>query len=212
MQTLRVDSSKVEQAGPPADGGSIPTSTLHLSKKEWWVSDVGLDVARELIEREHYAKGASNTATYLHGLYPLGWVFYNQCVGVAWWLPPTKSAAQAWAGERWQGVLSLSRLAIEPEVPPNACSFLLSKSVRMIDAKWHTLVTYADSWRGHKGSIYRAAGWEYCGETKPEAVYTLNGRMIARKAGPRTRTHAEMLAMGCQLEGRFPKSRFRLVR
>jgi hypothetical protein len=48
---------------------------------------------------------------------------------------------------------------LEPDVPPNACSFLLSKSTRLIDTKrWHTLVTYADSWRGHTGAIYRAAG------------------------------------------------------
>jgi hypothetical protein len=128
---------------------------------------------------------------------------------VAWWIPPTKSAAQAWAGELWEGVLSLSRLAIEPDVPKNAASFLLSKSERLIDTKrWHTLVTYADSWRGHTGAIYRAAGWEYCGQTKPQAVYTLNGRMIARKAGPKTRTHAEMIALGCELVGHFPKHRF----
>lgn len=83
----------------------------------------------------------------------------------------------------------------------------------MIDPKqWHTLVTYADSWRGHDGAIYRAAGWEYCGETKPEAVYTLNGRMTARKAGPKTRTHAQMLELGCVFEGRFSKSRFKLCR
>lgn len=207
MMATRVDSSKVERPVPQGDGGSIPTSTLQ--KKDWWVTTVDQDVANELVRHFHYAKGASNTATYLHGLFPRGWMWYRDCVGVAWWLPPTKSAAMAWAGEAWQGVLSLSRLVIEPEVPTNACSFLISKSVRRIDRKkWHTLVTYADSWRGHTGAIYRAAGWEYCGETKPEAVYTLNGRMIARKAGPRTRTHAEMLAMGCVLEGRFSKSRF----
>lgn len=206
---MRVDSSKVEHPVLPADGGSIPTSTLQLRKKEWEVASVKLAVATEIVVREHYAKGASNTATYLHGLYPRGWRWHAHCVGVAWWIPPTKSCAQAWAGDEWQGVLSLSRLAIEPHVPPNACSFLLAHSVRMIDRKkWHTLITYADSWRGHRGAIYRAAGWEYCGETKPEAVYTLNGRMTARKAGPKTRTHSEMLAMGCVFEGRYSKARF----
>lgn len=213
MLMLRVDSSRAERAGPPADGGSSPTSTLQLQKRDWIVAGVDQDTADRLVTLEHYAKGASNTATYLHGLYPRGWHWYRQCVGVAWWIPPTKSAAQAWAGERWEGVLALSRLVIEPEIPKNACSFLLSKSVRMVDrARWHTLVSYADSWRGHSGAIYRAAGWEYCGETKPEATYTMNGRMIARKAGGHTRTHAEMLALGAVFEGRFPKARFCLRR
>lgn len=167
------------------------------------------DIAYRLVAAEHYARGASNTATYLHGLYPAGWHWYSQCVGVAWWIPPTRTAAEALAGDDWRGVLSLSRLAIEPGVPTNACSFLLSKSVRLIDRRrWPVLVTYADSWRGHTGAIYRACGWAYDGETKPEAVYTLRGRMVARKAGGRTRTHGDMLALGCVCEGRFSKARF----
>ncbi len=213
MQALRVDSSKVERPVQPGDGGSIPTSTLQLRKKDWEVASVDQDAARRLVIDNHYARGASNTFVALHGLYPRGWMWYSHCVGVAWWLPPTKVAAQSFAGERWRGVLGLSRLVIEPEVPKNACSFLLSKSVRMIDAKlWHTLITYADDWRGHDGAIYLAAGWEFCGKTRPGPVYTLNGRMVSRKAGPKTRSHQEMLDLGCVFEGKFTKSRFRLTR
>jgi hypothetical protein len=70
------------------------------------------------------------------------------------------------------------------------------------------LVTYADEWRGHTGAIYRADNWTYCGKTAAESVWTLDGRMVARKAGPKTRTTAEMEAMGARLEGRFPKHKF----
>jgi len=115
----------------------------------------------------------------------------------------------ALAGERWQGVLALSRFVIEPDVPRNASSFLLSRSMRLIDRdRWPFLVTYADTWRGHTGAIYKATGWSFDGMTKPEAVYTLRGRMTSRKAGGRTRTHAEMIAMGAVCEGRFAKARF----
>jgi hypothetical protein len=203
------DSSVVEQPDQPEGGGSIPTSPLQLRKWDWIVAGCALEVAERFIVAHHYAKGTSNTATYLHGLYRSGWLWYEDVAGIAWWIPPTRSAAEAWAGEAWEGVLSLSRLAIEPGTPANACSFLLAHSTRMIDrARWHTLVTYADSWRGHKGQIYLAAGWEYAGQTKPEAVYTINGRMVGRKAGPKTRTHKQMLDMGCVCEGRFAKHRF----
>lgn len=47
------------------------------------------------------------------------------------------------------------------------------------------------------------------GPTKPERVYTKNGRMLARKAGGRTRTHAEMLALGAVCLGAFAKHKFR---
>ena len=106
-----------------------------LRKSEWTVRDVDISVARRLVESEHYAAGASNTATYLHGLFHEGDIFEEQCVGVAWWLPPTKSAALATYPANWKGVLSLSRLAICPEVPANACTFLLARSRRLIPAE-----------------------------------------------------------------------------
>jgi len=180
-----------------------------LRKSEWNVRTVGLGVAQELVRRYHYSGGGANTATYRHGL------FRNdgqECVGVAWWIPPTKSAANATWPDDWKRVLCLTRLAIAPEVPGNAASFLLGKSMKLIDRKrWPCLVTYADEMQGHTGAIYRATNWEYCGMTAKEATWFKNGRMVARKAGPKTRTRDEMLEMGCQMVGRFAKHKFRHV-
>lgn len=180
-----------------------------MDRRAWEVRDVDIAVAERLVTRFHYAAGASNTSVYLHGLFPVGSFWEQDCVGVSWWIPPTKSAAQALAGDQWGGVLALSRLAVAPEVEGNAATFLMAASLRRIDRKrWPWLVTYADSWRGHTGAIYKATGWRDDGPTKPEAVYTLNGRMVARKAGGNTRTHAEMLALGAVFNGRHAKQRF----
>jgi hypothetical protein len=181
-----------------------------LRKSEWEVRTVRLDVAQRLVVDHHYAKGGSNTATYRHGLFRVGEsLFDGQCQGVAWWIPPTRSAAEATFPGCWKGVLCLSRLVIAPGVPANARTFLLARSRRLIDRKaWPCLVTYADEWRGHTGAIYRADNWKYEGRTKPERVYQLDGRMIARKAGPRTRTNAEMLALGAVMVGAFAKHKF----
>lgn len=183
--------------------------TERLRKTDWEVRPVSIHTARRLVEKHHYAAGASNTAVYLHGLFRKGEIFDEQCVGVAWWLPPTRSAAEATFPSNWQGVLSLSRLVIEPNIPSNACTFLLGGSRRLIDRNlWPCLVTYADEWRGHTGQIYRADNWQYAGLTKPQKVYQINGRMVARKAGPRTRTHAEMLELGAVCIGSFAKHKF----
>lgn len=177
-----------------------------LRRGEWRVCDVDITTARRLVVSHHYAKGASNTATALHGLYRNGG---GECFGVAWWIPPTKAAALATYPADWQGVLSLSRLVVAPGVPKNACTFLLARSMRLIDrSRWPCLVTYADTWRGHNGTIYKAANWRYVGQTRPEAVFVIKGRMVARKAGPKTRTRAEMEAIGAVLQGRFPKHKF----
>jgi hypothetical protein len=78
-------------------------------------------------------------------------------------------------------VLSLSRLVCEQSAPKNTPSFLLSNGMRFIDRnRWPILITFADDWQGHVGTIYRAAGWIECGRTKPNPTYTLNGRRAVR--------------------------------
>jgi len=180
-----------------------------LRKTDWMVATLDLGQARELVERLHYAGGGSNTATFRHGLFrPDDWPFYP--MGAAWWIPPTRTAAEATTDGDWRRVLALSRFVLDPDVPKNGASFLLSRSVRLIrqTRDWDVLVTYADEWQGHLGTMYLASGWEYVGKTKPERVYTLNGCMIARKAGPTTRTHGDMLALGAECKGAFAKHKF----
>jgi hypothetical protein len=178
-----------------------------LKAEDWEVRTVPLVTCRAFVFDLHYAGGGSNTAVGRHGLFRIG---SDRCMGIAWWLPPTRVAAEASYDGDWRQVLALSRLVLDPEVPGNGASFLLARSRRLLDrSTWPCLITYADEWRGHTGAIYRADNWEYCGLTKPERVYTLHGRMIARKAGARSRTHAEMLALGAVCEGSFPKHKFR---
>ena len=182
--------------------------TDRLKASQWEVHPISLGTARSLVEDFHYAKGGSNTATYTHGLFRIGDFMDAMCVGCAWWIPPTKSAAMATYPENWEGVLSLSRMAIG-DAPKNAASFLLSRSMKLIDRhRWPCLVTYADTWRGHTGAIYRATNWQYMGLTKPERTYTKDGRMISRKAGGRTYTHQEMINRGAKCEGSFAKHKF----
>lgn len=184
----------------------------HIDKSKYDVRAVPLSVAAQLVQKHHYAKHASNTAVYLHGLFLKK--YPNICLGVAWWIPPTKAAAIAtWDGD-WRRVLSLSRLVIVPGLPTNAASHLIGQSIRRIkkDHKWECLVTYADTWRGHTGKIYRATNWEYVGLTSPERVWiNRDGQMVSRKAGPSTRTKSEMLNLGCYSPGAFSKHKFRMV-
>ncbi len=182
-----------------------------LKKSEWEVRSVSLHRARAMVKKYHYSKGGSNTATAVHGLFRKEEWFGARCYGIAWWIPPTRSAAAAWWHEP-EEVLVLSRMALSPDAPKNSATFLLMNSIKMLDARWKCLLTYADTWQGHTGHIYRAAGWEYLGLTKPERTYVIGGQMVARKAGPRTRTHTEMVELGADMVGVFEKHRYRLVR
>jgi hypothetical protein len=173
-------------------------------KQDYEVRDCDLAAARRVIEQHHYAHGSSHTAVFVHGLYR-----GDQLVGVAQWLPPTKPCART-VHRQWQKVLSLSRLVVVPGEPKNAASILLGESIRRIKKtkRWVALVTFADDYQGHKGTIYKATNWTYLGQTKPTPLYVdANGKMTARLS-TKTRTHKQMLELGCVLLGFFKKHKY----
>lgn len=179
-----------------------------LVKREWRVGPIAFADAKSLVEAHHYARGGSNTFVYLHGLYRMG---RDEPLGVAWWLPPTRVACESVNKAEWRKVLSLSRMVIAPEVPKNAASFLLARSVREIkrDGRFVSLVTYADESQGHTGSVYRAANWLYVGRTGPYPrwVDPKSGRQVAPKATV-NRTKAQMEKLGLEKQGSFFKHKF----
>ena len=203
-------SSVAERPLPADGGGSIPTA--RLLKGEWEVRKLALENVQRIVRDHHYARGGSNTAVLTTGLFRREQWFGAFCYAVTWWLPPTMTAAQFIEPSNPGGVLSLSRVAAVPTAPKNSCSFLIRHSMRFIDRdRWPVLVTYADQWRGHVGTIYKALadlGWKEDGYTKPERTYVRAGRMVSRKRGPTTMTHSEMLADGCECVGAFRRKRF----
>jgi hypothetical protein len=178
-----------------------------LNGKDWCVRTAPLFDAQEIVREHHYARGGSNTAVYVHGLYKVG---DERLYGVAWWLPPTRVACESVDREQWKKVLSLTRMVILPNVPKNACSFLLSRSVDLIrkDKRFVALVTYADESQGHTGGVYRAAGWNYVGRTGPYPRWiNSNGVQVAPKS-TKNRTKDEMQALGHVNVGAFYKHKF----
>ena len=182
-----------------------------LRADEWCVRAVDLTAATALVRAHHYARGASKSATYLHGLFRGTAAERGTTpLGVAWWIPPTMEAANNVYPSNWRGVLSLSRLVIHPDVPKNACSFLLSRSMRLIcRARWPALLTYADmDWQAHRGTIYRASNWTEAGITEAKVQHAINGIARGRKTGSRTYTMDEMAARGAEVVGYHRKIRF----
>lgn len=184
-----------------------------LHALEYEVKPVEQVIAEDLIEKYHYARGGSNTRVFRHGLFKRGEPL--NCLGIAWWIPPTKSCAQSSYDGDWRKVLMLSRFGLVPGMPKNAASFLLGRSIRLIesDGRWDCLLTYADEAQGHNGGIYKATNWEYVGQTNPEPMWIepQSGRMVHRKAGSHTRTAKEMSELGYEHRGNFRKHKFRMI-
>ena len=179
-----------------------------LRASDYAVRPIAHADAAAFIREHHYARGCANTSVLATGLF-LGAVL----VGASLWMPPTRVCGESVAGSGWRGVLALSRLAVAPEVPTNGASFLIGRSIRLLrrDPRWTHLVTYADESQGHTGAIYLATNWTPQGRTRPEARWlTSDGVQVARKAG-RSRTRAEMEALGHRLEGRHTKLKFTMA-
>ena len=188
----------------------------NISKADYLVRTIDLATCQNMVKEHHRQGGGSNTATFRHGLFHRDQAILDvNCLGVAWWIPPTKSAAIATYNGDWRNVLSLSRLVCVPGAPRNSASFLLSRSIKLIRAagRWECLVTYASTRFGHGGAIYQATNWEKLGLTTPEACWVdpQTGYEVARKAGPKTRTKAEMIALGYECAGRFAKIKYRML-
>lgn len=183
----------------------------HLTASDWQVLNVpDHSEAVALVKQLHYARSAPNTSTYRHGLYRTdSEPFRGDLLGVAIWLPPTRAAAETVAGN-WRGVLALSRLVIAPTVPTNGASFLLGRSMRMIDRTvWPVLVTYADTAQGHTGAIYRATNWQEVGPVPAGDTWVgPNGEQRGRKRGAFNYSADEMRAMGFRRQPSLPKIKF----
>lgn len=184
-------------------------SGFTLRKADWLVQDLPFHAtAVRFLEEHHYAKGAPNTSTYRHGLYRNA-ILVGDLMGVALWIPPTRGAAET-VNPDWKKVLCLSRFCIHPNAPKNAASFLLGRSMALIDRRaWPTFLTYADTVKGHTGAIYKATNWTCLGAV-PAADVWVNGDGVqrGRKRGGLTLTRAEMKALGFTLLPQLPKIKY----
>lgn len=182
---------------------------MRLLKNSWVVKQISLSLARSFVEQYHYSQGGANTAVACFGLYFKG---DNKTLhGISWWMPPPLGAAKFVDQCNHRGVLALSRFCLVDERPENAGSFLISKSIKLLDTnRWTNLLTYADTALGHNGGLYRASNWLYSGETKAHPIFWDPGKncMVSRKKGPKTYSKKEMIDLGFEHRGNFSKHRF----
>ncbi len=193
-----------------------------LHRQDYELRDVPYAVARDLIERFHYAGGAGNTATVVHGLFHKEAPHY--CLAVVCWLPPMRPAALWFAGPLWRHCLVLTRAVATPWAPPNSMSFLIAASIRRIRSladrlgrpRWTHLLSFADEYRAEfpvavriPGGIYRAVNALRLGTTDARPTWVDDdGHMVSVYCAGVTRSQAAMLARGYHIAGRYRKWRY----
>jgi hypothetical protein len=184
----------------------------HLRGAEWEVRPVPRAEAAQLVKLFHYSGSCANTCVASHGLYRRDEGVLGRPYGAAMWMPPLPPAGRAVVrgDEDWRGVLVLSRLVVAPEVPTNGASFLLGRSMKLLDrSRWPVLLTYADTRLGHTGAIYKATNWQAEGSVAAGDVWIgPDGEQGGRRRGPRCLSVGEMRAAGFERAPAAPKIRF----
>jgi len=126
--------------------------------RELRVRPVDFTVARCFVRMHHYLGYAPPGARASLGVY-----YREHLVGVMIFTRPCARL------EDQQHTLELSRMVLLDHCPRNSESRALGLAARWVKKNMpeiHRLIAYADPARGHKGTIYRAAGWRFLGETE----------------------------------------------
>lgn len=162
------------------EGGSIPTSPLQMR-----VEPTTFEHALALNEMWHSRLPRMGTGFIRRQPFMCFCaVFDGRAFAVAIWSNPV---ARNLPQKSW---LELRRLAHAPDAPRNTGSWMLSVMSRLVHVErpWlRVLVSYSDT-EVHRGTIYRAAGWECTAVNKDGNWNRPNrSRPTAQSAAPKQR-------------------------
>ncbi|MCP4050296.1 MAG: hypothetical protein GY730_06290 [bacterium] len=137
------------------------------------------NAVEELICNNHYSRSTVGvTSKYCFGLY-----YENTLIGAAILAnPATPGVASKYGNSKT--TIEIRRFCCIDNTPRNTESYFLSKILKWLrnNTKIKTVLSYADPYYGHNGTIYKAANFKYLGTTKKSTVYYYNGKMYHDKS------------------------------
>jgi hypothetical protein len=136
--------------------GSGPAAPI--PPKALLVLDVPYSVCRAYIVEHHYLGYAPCGGRLFLGVFSAGWMVGALMLG----RPVARNEDQV-------STLELTRMVLAPECEKNSESHVLAVVKRLVRVRFpgvHRLIAYSDPARGHKGTIYAAAGWRRVGVTQ----------------------------------------------
>lgn len=164
------DSSKVErQTYQFDDGGSIPTSPLHIKARNLHMQTCHVSEVRSFLETHHYSHNINGVKIAQcfkveHQNVLVGAVLFGAMSTTAW-----KKFADS-----ENKVLELRRLVLIDNAGKNSESRVIGWCLRYIRENMknvEVIVSYADPYYKHNGTIYKASNFEYVGLSGKDKGY-----------------------------------------
>lgn len=162
-----------------------------------YVKTLDLVEVKQLIEQNHYSRSVRGLkVSFCFGLFDndalIGALIFGQLSTTAW----------KKYGETEEDVLELRRMVCVPGAPKNCCSFLIAKAVKYLkrSSKAKVLVSYADPFHRHCGTVYQAANWNYGGKTAPDILLRDPDGKIYHSRAVRTKYKGELKPFAKRLQ------------
>ena len=149
--------------------------------KTFTVKPMTIPEVREFIEHWHYSKNINGITS----LYTFGLFCEDKMIGAM--IYGTLAMANAWKkySDLEKNVIELRRLCCIDKTPRNTESYFIGQTLKWLkkNTEHKVIVSYADTFHGHEGTIYKATNFKHCGMTaKGKIILDSDGRTFHDKA------------------------------
>ena len=144
------------------------------------VKPVSIQRVRSFVEKWHYSKNVNGlNISLVFGLfykeYLIGAIIYGSLAMANTWKKYGKNESE---------VIELKRLCCIDKTKKNTESFFISKTIKFIKkfTKYKTIISYADPFHNHEGTIYKASNFTFEGLTSKGKIIQYNDKTYHDKA------------------------------
>lgn len=159
--------------------------------KAFRVELTNLQTIREFVEHWHY----SNNVTGLRADHCFRLMYEGQMIGAM--IYGTVGMPNAWKRyvEKEEDLIELRRLCCIDNTPKNTESYFIGKTIKWLkkNTDYTRIISYADTFRGHEGTIYKASNFTHGGMSPGGKMLEYQGRLYHDKVlrNYRYKTHKD---------------------
>ena len=150
-----------------------------MKVRDFMVEEVLRRSIAPFIEKYHYSQNVNGVqSTHCFGLYKEGNFGLPTMIGAmmyAW--PSMPATAKKYNPDDPLRIYELRRLVCIDDTPTNTESYFIGQTFKLLKrlTDYKVIVSFADEEYGHKGVIYKATNFEYCGKTSPGRTLIVDG-------------------------------------
>ena len=155
------------------------TNFSNVNVRDFIVKPVAIQQVKNFIEQWHYSKNVNGlNISNVFGLF-----YKNQLLGAI--IYGSLSMANTWQkyGSKENEVVELKRLCCVDNTKKNTESFFIGKTIKFLKkfTKYKIIVSYADPFYKHSGTIYKATNFKHKGYTAKSKVILYNDKIYHDK-------------------------------